>query len=79
MRGIVLQMRESGGRGARGGNDNQSLTNSTAQHTASSVVSVNNSTANENATTNDNSVVSEITERGLQNGRSFGRGAHGNN
>jgi hypothetical protein len=43
MQSIVLQMR----------NDNQLLTNSTAQHTAS-VVSVNGSTANKNATTNDN-------------------------
>ena len=50
-----------------------------AQCTAS-VVSKNGNTANDNmTTTNDNSVVSEITERGSQNGRSFGRGAYGNN
>ena len=61
MRGVVLQMRESGSRGGRGGNDKLSLTISTAQRTAS-VVSGNGSTANENATTSDNSVVSEITE-----------------
>jgi hypothetical protein len=73
-------MRESGGRGGRGCNDTRSRTNSTAQRTAS-VVSVNGGTTNENATPNDSSVVSEITERGLQNGRSFGchRGAYGNN
>jgi hypothetical protein len=70
MRGVVLQMREGGGLGGRGGNDNRSLTNRTAQRTAS-VVSVNGSSVNDNATTNDNSVDSEITERGSQNGRSI--------
>jgi hypothetical protein len=69
-------MRESGGRGGRGGNDTRLLTNSTAQRTASFV---NGGTTNKNATTNDSSVVSKITERGSQNGRSFGRGAYGNN
>jgi hypothetical protein len=78
MRGVVLQMRESGGRGGRGGNDTRSLTNSTAQKTAS-IVSVTGGTTNENATTNDSTVVSEITERVSQNGRSFGCGAYGNN
>ena len=80
MRGVVLQMREGGGRGGRGPNDTRSLTNSATQRTAS-VVSVTGSTANanDNTPTNDNSVVSEITERGSQNGRSFGRGAYGNN
>ena len=78
MRGVVLQMRKSGSRGGRGCNATQSLTNSTAQRTAS-FVSVNSGTTNENATTNYSSVVSEITERGSQNGRSFGRGAYGNN
>ena len=77
MRNIVLQMREGGGRGGRGGNDNRSSTNSTATATrTTSVVSTND---NDNATTNDQSVVSEITERGSQNGRSFGRGAYNNN
>jgi hypothetical protein len=38
MRGVVLQMRESGGRGNYGGNDTRSLTNSTAQRTASVVL-----------------------------------------
>ena len=78
MQGVVLQMREGGGRGGRGGNANRSRTNSTAQRTAR-VVLVNGNTLNQNATTNDNSVISKITERGLQNGRSFGRGAYGNN
>jgi hypothetical protein len=32
-----------------------------------------------NTTANDHSIVSEITERGSQNGRSFGRGAYNNN
>jgi hypothetical protein len=52
----------------------------TAPHNALPALSclVNGDTVNKNATTNDNSVVSEITERGLQNGRSFGRGAYGN-
>ena len=52
MRGVALQMREgASNRGGRRGNDNRSLTNSTAQRTAS-VVSVNaGSTANKNATT----------------------------
>ena len=70
-------MSKSGGRGGRGWNDNRSLTNSTAQRTAG-MVSVNGSTVSKSATTNDNSVVSEIAERGSQNGRSFGRGAYGN-
>jgi hypothetical protein len=78
MRGVVLQMRESDGHGGRGGNDNRLLTNSTAQRTAS-VVSANGSTFNKSASTNDNSVVSEVTDRGLQNGRTFGRGANGAN
>jgi hypothetical protein len=78
MRGVVLQMRKSGDRGGRRGNDNGSLTNSTAHRTVS-VVSVNGSTVNESATTNDNSVVSKKSERGSQNGRSFGRGAYANN
>jgi hypothetical protein len=78
MRGVVFQMPESGGCGGRGGNDTRSLTNSTAQRTAS-VVSVTGGTTNENAMTNDCSVVSEITERGSQNSRSCGRGAYDNN
>jgi len=81
MRSYVLQLRE-GGRGGRGGRgDNRTGDNSTTNRTSSSVVSANNNNndSNDNATTTGNSVVSEITERGSQNGRSFGRGAYNNN
>jgi hypothetical protein len=58
MRRVVLQMCKSSGRGGgRRENDNRSLTNRAAQRTVS-VDSVNGSTSDENATTNDNSVVS---------------------
>ena len=78
MRGVALRMREgngSAGRGGRGGNDSRSPTNGTNRTTGGvSATEYNNS--NETA---EASVVSEITERGSQNGRSFGRGAYNNN
>ena len=78
MRSIVLKMREGGGRGGgRGGNTGgRSTTDSTTNRTTS-VVSTNNT--DDNVTAAEQSVVSEITGRGSQNGRSFGRGAYSNN
>ena len=80
MRSYVLQLRE-GGRGGRGNRgDNRSGNNTSTNRTTSSVSTTNNNNeSNDNATTGGgNSVVSEITERGSQNGRSFGRGAYNN-
>ena len=77
MRSYVLQLRD-GGRGGRGRGD-RNQTNNT-NRTVGSATATNN-TNNDNATNNvpaDQSVVSEITERGYQNGRSFGRGAYNN-
>jgi hypothetical protein len=80
MRGVVLRMRDdTTGRGGRGGTDSRSSANSTTNRTTSAVSASGNTEANANATTNDQSVVSDITERGSQNGRSFGRGAYNNN
>ena len=75
MRSYVLQLRD-GGRGGRGRGSSQSDTNT--NRTASSVAATNNNTNDNANTTADQSVVSEITERGSQNGRSFGRGAYNN-
>ena len=78
MRSVVLRMRDgngSGGRGGRGGNESRSPTNSTNRTTSGvSAAETSNNYGNAEA-----SVVSEITERGSQNGRSFGRGAYNNN
>ena len=77
MRGVVLRMREgngNAGRGGRGGNDSRSPSNNT-NRTTSGV----SATDNNNNETAEASVVSEITERGSQNGRSFGRGAYNAN
>ena len=75
MRSVVLRMREGNGSGSRGGNESRSPTNGT-NCTTSGVTATENSNSNGNA---EASVVSEITERGSQNGRSFGRGAYNNN
>ena len=78
MRSYVLQLRD-GGRGGRGRGD-RNQTNNT-NRTVGSATATNNTTTNDNAANNapaDQSVVSEITERGSQNGRSFGRGAYNN-
>ena len=80
MRSYVLQLRE-GGRGGRANRgDNRSGNNTSTNRATSSVSTTNNNNeSNDNATTGGgNSVVSEITERGSQNGRSFGRGAYNN-
>jgi hypothetical protein len=77
MQSYVLQLRE-GGRGGRG-RDERSLSDNNANRTASSVAVTNNNTNDSNNGNNvsaDQSVVSEITERGFQNGRSFGRGEY---
>jgi len=79
MRSYVLQLRE-GGRGGRGRGE-RSQNDNNASRTASSVAATNNNTNdtnNGNNVSTDQSVVSEITERGSQNGRSFGRGAYNN-
>ena len=77
MRSYILQLREGGRGGCGRGDRNQ--TNST-NRTVGSATATNN-TNNDYAANNvqaDQSVVSEITERGSQNGRSFGRGAYNN-
>ena len=82
MRSCVLQLRK-GGRGGRGRSDRTQSDNST-NRTASCVTAANNNNNNSNDNNSGNnvsaknSVVSEITERGSQNGRSFGRGAYTN-
>ena len=79
MRSYVLQLRE-GGRGGRDRGD-RNQTNST-NRTVGSATATNNTTTNDNASNNvptDQSVVSEITERGSQNGRGFlDRGTYNN-
>lgn len=77
MRSYVIQLRE-GGRGGRGRGD-QSYQGSNTNRTTSSVSAANpnsNETTNTSSAPADQSVVSDITERGSQNGRSFGRGAY---
>ena len=73
MRSYILQLRE-GGRGGRGrGDRNQS------DRTVGSATATNNtasSNVNNNASGDQQSVVSEISARGSQNGRGFGRGAY---
>ena len=76
MRSFVLQMREGGGHGGCGSNDNWSSTSTT--NCTTSAVSATDNDDNINQS-NDASVVSEITERGSQNWRSFGRVAYNNN
>jgi hypothetical protein len=79
MQSYVLHLRE-GGCGGRGRGE-RSQSNSNANRTASSVAATNNNANNSNNGNHvpaDQSVVSEITERGSQNGRSFGRGAYNN-
>ena len=75
----IFQLRNGkscGGRGGRGNTDNQSTTSTTNQTTSAVSATDDN---NNNNNVNDAYVVSEITERGSQNGRSFGRGAYNNN
>jgi hypothetical protein len=79
MRSYVLQLRE-GGRGGRGRGE-RSQSDNNASRTASSVAETDNNTNdtnNGNNVSTDQSVVSEITERGSQNGRSFGHGVYNN-
>ena len=75
MRSYVLQLRE-GGRGGRGRGDrgtNASRPSNSVSAAATSPSEVPTSTTNGQA---DQSIVSDISERGSQNGRSFGRGAY---
>jgi hypothetical protein len=84
MRSYVLQLRE-GGRGGRGRGDGNSNLHSTTNRSTNSVATGNNNSSDNNSNSNtnnvptDQSVVSDITDRGSQNGRSFGRGAYNNN
>lgn len=84
MRSYVLQLRE-GGRGSRGGrgDGNSNSNNPNNRSTSSVTTNNNNNSANDNSNPNnaptDQSIVSDITERGSQNGRGFGRGAYNNN
>ena len=80
MRSYVLQLQD-GGRGDRGRSDHsyQSYQGSNANRTTSGVSATNTNPYDSANTTNapaDQSVVSEISERGSQNGRGFGRGAY---
>ncbi|KAI2498915.1 hypothetical protein MHU86_15543 [Fragilaria crotonensis] len=81
MQSYVLQLRECG----RGCGDGSSNCHSTTNRSTSSVTTGNNNssdnnTSNPNNFPTDQSVVSDITDRGSQNGRSFGRrGAYNNN
>ena len=78
MRSFVLQIHDGGGdRAGRRSTDNRSTTSTTNQTTSAPVSATDDNNNNNNS--NDASVVSEITERGSQNGRSFGRGAYNNN
>ncbi len=77
MRSYVLQLRD-GGRSDRGRGD-QSYQASNANRSTSSLSAANTSSNDATYTTNvtaDQSVVSEILERGSQNGRSTGRGVY---
>ena len=77
MRSYVLQLRD-GGRGGRGRSDPSYLGTNT-NRTTSGVSATNTNSVDSANTTNvpaDQSVVSEISERGSQNGRGFGRGAY---
>lgn len=82
MRSVVLQMRmNSSGRGGRDGRGSGGR--DTGQRNASSTTTTTNAASTANGTTiqqvggDQSTAVSEITERGSQNGRSFGRGAYG--
>ena len=81
VRSVVLQMRMNSGRGnrdnGRGGGRNQG--SSDGQRNASSATRANSNAATDNTNPQENdssTVVSEITERGSQNGRGFSRGAY---
>ena len=73
MRSYVLQLRE-GGRGGRGRNDRNQSDRTVGSATATNNTASRN--ANNTASGDQQSVVSEISERGSQNGRGFGRGAY---
>jgi hypothetical protein len=75
MRSYVLQLRE-GGRGGRDRGDRNQSDRTVGSATATNNTTSNN--ANNNVSSDQQSIVSEISERGSQNGRGFGRGAHNN-
>ena len=75
MRQTLLLMRQNaGGRGGRGGGRSDGQRNANTSSAASATappIPANARTANDQET-----AVSELTERGSQNGRGFGRGAY---
>lgn len=80
-RAYVLRLRDApaGGRGGRDGGRGGGPGRGDGQRNASAASTATNTTNNDQATAqhgNDQSVVSEITERGSQHGRNFGRGAY---
>ena len=81
-RAYVLQLRDTpaGGRGGRdggrGGGAGRSVDGQRSASAASTATNANNTETGTQRGNSDQSVVSEITERGSQNGRNFGRGAY---
>ena len=73
MRHTLLLMRQnSGGRGGGRGDGQRTANASSAASAAAPPIPANASTTNDQQAT----AVSELTERGSQNGRGFGRGAY---
>ena len=76
MRAVVLQMRSNNATG-RGGRDGRGRGDSGQRNASSTTTATTTTVPTEAITQNEQStVVSEMTERGSQNGRSFGRGAY---
>jgi hypothetical protein len=73
MRSYVMQLRE--GRGGRGRGD-QSQHGDSVRNASSTTATTTNEAGSPPGRPADQSIVSDITERGSQNGRSFGRGAY---
>jgi hypothetical protein len=74
-RAYVLRLRETPA-GGRGGGAGRSANGQRSVGAASTVTQVSNTEQGARPGNSDQSVVSEITERGSQNGRNFGRGAY---
>jgi hypothetical protein len=81
-RAYVLRLRDTpaGGRGGRdggrGGGAGRSVDGQRSASAASTATNANNTETGTQRGSSDQSVVSEIMERGSQNGRNFGRGAY---
>jgi hypothetical protein len=74
-RAYVLRLRETPA-GGRGGGAGQLANGQRSVGAESTVTQVSNTEQGARPGNSDQSVVSEITERGSQNGRNFGRGAY---